>query len=266
MNSVKTLTCPQCQQPFDLIEYPVSQSRPPNRRKYCSVKCKRKANQVPENAKSRRRYLNSPKGKATKQRKNQRFNRSDKGQARYQSHLKNKRLSTLITRKPCLVCLNPIPVGRHKFCSDDCQHFNSMLFNLPKNVLPKKCEECGNTALIVQRFCSKKCCIKAFRRTETYKENRRAHSRRRRARKKNARTETVYLEIIAKRDKYKCHICRKRVNMNLEVAQQHSATMDHLIPLSLGGDHSYANIRLAHRSCNSKKGNRAVNEQLLLFG
>ena len=83
---------------------------------------------------------------------------------------------------------------------------------------------------------------------------------------RNAYTELVDPLAIAKRDKYKCHICRKRVNMNLEHNDKYSPTMDHLIPISLGGDHSYANIRLAHRTCNSSKGNRAVNEQLLLFG
>ena len=82
----------------------------------------------------------------------------------------------------------------------------------------------------------------------------------------NAQVEEVDPLMIAKRDKYKCHICRKRVNMDLDIQHNYSPTMDHLIPISLGGDHTYANIRLAHRICNSRKGNRAVNEQLLLFG
>ena len=153
MNSVKTLTCPQCQQDFKFI--PTN-----NRRKYCSYKCKRKFNYQPDSDESRQRYLQSPKGKAVKKRKE------------------------------------------------------------------------------FKRRCSKK----------------------------NVQTELVDLNLIAKRDKYKCHICRKRVNMDLEYNNRYSPTFDHLVPVSLGGNHTYANIRLAHRTCNSSKGNRAVNEQLLLFG
>ena len=88
----------------------------------------------------------------------------------------------------------------------------------------------------------------------------------RRSAKKNAIVEFVDLQMIAQRDKYKCHICRKRVNMNLEYNNRYSATLDHLIPVSLGGDHTNANVRLAHRACNSRKGNRSVNDQLMLFG
>lgn len=29
--------------------------------------------------------------------------------------------------------------------------------------------------------------------------------------------------------------------------------IDHVIPLSKGGEHSYANVQVAHRSCNSRK-------------
>ena len=259
MSTTQTLSCLQCQQQFEFI--PTN-----NRRKYCSLKCKRQANQVPENAESRKRYLNSPKGKAMKERKAERYRQSERGQTKYKSRLVENRLHTANKRKPCLACLKPIPVGRHKFCSPECQHFNSMLLKLPKNVMPRKCQECGCSAYFRQRYCSNKCQVKAHRKTEIYRSHRRASSRRRRARKRNAHNETVYLEVIAQRDKYKCHICRKHVKMNIDNTDKHSPTMDHLIPISLGGDHTYANIRLAHRTCNSTKGNRAVNEQLLLFG
>lgn len=259
MNTQNTLTCPQCQQQFEFI--PTN-----NRRKYCSLKCKRRANQVSEDAESRKRYLNSPKGKAMKERKAKRYKESEKGQTKYKSRLVENRLHTATNRKPCLACFKPVPVGKKRFCSHECQHFNSMLLKLPKTVMARKCQECHSDAHFRQRYCSTKCRQKAQRRTETYKAHQRAASRRRRARKRKAHNETVYLEVIAQRDKYKCHICRKHVKMNLDNTDKYSPTMDHLIPLSFGGDHTYANIRLAHRTCNSSKGNRAVNEQLLLFG
>jgi 5-methylcytosine-specific restriction endonuclease McrA len=35
-------------------------------------------------------------------------------------------------------------------------------------------------------------------------------------------------------------------------------TLDHLMPVSRGGEHSYRNVGTAHRGCNSRKGARQV--------
>ena len=47
----------------------------------------------------------------------------------------------------------------------------------------------------------------------------------------------------------KCHLCSK------EILPEHFS-VDHVIPLSLGGSDELSNLRPAHRSCNSSKGNR----------
>lgn len=47
--------------------------------------------------------------------------------------------------------------------------------------------------------------------------------------------------------KNKCHYCRKKFN---------KLTMDHVIPLSKGGEHSASNIVPACLSCNLKKGSK----------
>ncbi len=70
--------------------------------------------------------------------------------------------------------------------------------------------------------------------------------RRRYAQKMGARFETVELQIVFDRDLERCHICGKRVHRS-------DASMDHIWPLSRGGEHSYDNVRLTHRSCNSRR-------------
>ncbi len=272
MNSVKTLTCLQCQQPFNFIEHLITQSQPPIRRKYCSVKCKRKANQVPEHAESRKRYLNSPKGRATSQRKEAKYRQSEAYKAKQESPEYRKRISeyqkqrwrTIRQRKQkfCVICEDPIPLGRKKFCSDLCTDFNNRMQYPAKRNIIRRCPGCKQPKQFSGTYCSNDC----YRQSDYGKLIRRQGKTRRRARQRNAKTEIVDPLVVAKRDKYKCHICRKRVNMDLDVQDSYSPTMDHLIPISLGGDNTYANIRLAHRICNSRKGNRAVNEQLLLFG
>ena len=67
------------------------------------------------------------------------------------------------------------------------------------------------------------------------------------------------LDDIFERDGGVCHLCHKKV-------PRKRASMDHIIPLSLGGEHSLRNVALAHRSCNSAKNNRPVGEQLRLIG
>lgn len=45
-----------------------------------------------------------------------------------------------------------------------------------------------------------------------------------------------------------------------------SATIDHIIPMSLGGGHTYLNTQAAHMICNSRKSNIGHGDQLALIG
>jgi 5-methylcytosine-specific restriction endonuclease McrA len=59
----------------------------------------------------------------------------------------------------------------------------------------------------------------------------------------------ISLEVLAERDLWTCHKCGG-------VVTRSNWTRDHLLPLSHDGTHTWENVMLAHRSCNSKKGNR----------
>jgi 5-methylcytosine-specific restriction endonuclease McrA len=50
------------------------------------------------------------------------------------------------------------------------------------------------------------------------------------------------------RDSGVCHLCGQKVNNIID------ATRDHIVPLSQGGCTCGANIALAHRSCNNRRG------------
>jgi len=68
----------------------------------------------------------------------------------------------------------------------------------------------------------------------------------RRAIKANAFVEDVNPLIVFQRDNGICQICSLSIgNKKWEI--------DHIISLSKGGKHSYANVQLAHASCNRKK-------------
>lgn len=53
-----------------------------------------------------------------------------------------------------------------------------------------------------------------------------------------------------------CGICGKPVDKSLKYPDPMSATVDHIIPVSMNGDPtSLDNLQLAHRCCNLAKGN-----------
>jgi 5-methylcytosine-specific restriction endonuclease McrA len=54
-----------------------------------------------------------------------------------------------------------------------------------------------------------------------------------------------------------CWLCGHNIDPTLDAKHAMSFTLDHLIPLSKGGDLlDPANARAAHRRCNSARGNR----------
>lgn len=92
-----------------------------------------------------------------------------------------------------------------------------------------------------------------------------AKNRRRRALLRNAVSEPYMLAEIAERDRLRCQLCRRKVDMTLKAPHPMSPSIDHLVPLSEGGDDTRANVQLAHRRCNTSKGVRG-SQQLTLVG
>ena len=58
---------------------------------------------------------------------------------------------------------------------------------------------------------------------------------------------------------------RRRVRMSARSRSKEAPSIDHIVPLSKGGEHSYANCALAHTGCNSAK-SAFGGGQLLLLG
>jgi len=64
--------------------------------------------------------------------------------------------------------------------------------------------------------------------------------------------------LVAERDGWRCAICRGKVT-------RENWSLDHVVPLSKGGGHTYANVVLAHRRCNSRRGAGRFPVQAPLF-
>ena len=59
---------------------------------------------------------------------------------------------------------------------------------------------------------------------------------------------------IYERDDWMCHLCGKPIDPDAHFNDNLAASLDHIIPRSLGGPDSPENLRTAHRSCNSRRG------------
>lgn len=79
----------------------------------------------------------------------------------------------------------------------------------------------------------------------------------RRAREKAQNVEAVDLRTLVRRKGFFCGICGRIAFPQIE-NRYHPLRMqiDHIIPLSAGGENSYANCQPAHQSCNMQKKDR----------
>ena len=132
-------------------------------------------------------------------------------------------------------------------------------------VEPRSCAECRESFIPDrhnQRYCSIECKWKRERREcpSASRWKRRSYQQLRDRRiQAGAKHERIELPLLAERDGWCCHICKGPVT-------HRDWSMDHLVPVSAGGDHTYQNVALAHRSCNSRRGAGRLPAQLRLIG
>ena len=81
------------------------------------------------------------------------------------------------------------------------------------------------------------------------------YTQRRRARIRGNRVGEVFTRTeIGERDDWVCGICGGFVDKTLRLPDRKSPSLDHIIPVSLGGEHSRANCRISHLICNQRRG------------
>lgn len=137
-----------------------------------------------------------------------------------------------------------------------------------RNIHPGVCIRCGES--FVSRkgtmYCSQPCWNAVIAEKYANSNGGRGANRTRKLREHNAKVAPVNRKRIFERDRWRCHLCGNKINEKLKSPHPQSATIDHLIPLAVGGTHEPANVAAAHRFCNMSKGDRGGGEQLMLVG
>jgi hypothetical protein len=121
----------------------------------------------------------------------------------------------------------------------------------PRVFVSGPCSWCGEDFTIIDqrtaRYCSKRCSGKASR-----------------SRSGRFTVSDEFRLTIYERDDWVCQLCFEPVERGLPSSHAWSATLDHIVCQSWteAPDHSAANLRLAHRWCNSKRGNEGFHRVL----
>lgn len=74
--------------------------------------------------------------------------------------------------------------------------------------------------------------------------------------------ETVYADKVFNRDRWRCYICNIKVQKRNLIADN-AAELDHVIPLSKGGVHTYTNVKTCCRKCNREKSNALIGQLVI---
>ena len=229
-------TCPVCGTAFD----PITRTRP---RSYCSVPCREKA------------YY-------------------DQRVARYQ---KDHGLLSRI----CFYCQNPVG-PKYKYCSPECNKVAKSLTNkrnkkphkrkpIPATRICKHCLEVFIPATHTSTYCSRVCKrlrakvlmrergVRINKGYTGWTEQRKTEWFKRQAIKRGANpleAEHIVNVDVFERDQWICGICNLQVDQSLKYPNPMSASLDHVIPLSKGGQHTRMNTQCAHLRCNIRKNNK----------
>lgn len=169
---------------------------------------------------------------------------------------------------PCIVCGTAFTFatkskGRYpRFCSSGCKLKRSRRATKPKHCatckgpfLPQRVPRSNLTHGL---YCSRPCRSQPTKLPPLVLA---AHDRRdrqvARARSKGADPiERVDGPAIFERDGWKCGICGEPVDSTLAWPHHYSVCLNHILPMSRGGDHTPTNLRCAHWICSSRRGDR----------
>lgn len=150
------------------------------------------------------------------------------------------------------------------FCSRECKddaRNRSLQLSRKMTKPDRQCAWCADAIpremRLDARFCSDSC-------------NSAAHAATRKAWQRMGYTKRqgpiVLRGYLGTRDGWCCGHCGLTINAGLRYPDPLAPSIDHVIPLSQGGTHDTANLRLVHLRCNCSRRNVGGGEQLALVG
>ncbi len=141
-----------------------------------------------------------------------------------------------------------------RWCSRRCEWDSRTGLEFGKST----CCDCGVTFQVFLKTRSPRCreCW-AERRKEQARAARTGNgTHRRRARKYGVEYVPFKKSNVFKRDKWRCQMCGKKTTKKHGNTHDDYPELDHVMPMSLGGDHTMENTQCLCRACNAAKSNK----------
>lgn len=156
----------------------------------------------------------------------------------------------------CVECASPVERGTWrgapKHCSDRCRRKYAQRLGKQRRAQNKPVRDCAGcgTAHRRTKYCSHTCMVST---------NARIFQARNRPGLTTLTSERVDPFVVFSRDGWRCYICGEETPKLLRgTSEPRAPQIDHIIPLSSGGAHSYDNTACACRQCNLAKGSTLV--------
>jgi 5-methylcytosine-specific restriction endonuclease McrA len=157
----------------------------------------------------------------------------------------------------CAMCSKEIPQSRRvdaKYCSQNCERG----MHLQRKQARRKAgtESRETSARLRERYLAW---------YAANPESIKAYSQMRRARKCHVFAEHIKSVDIFERDRWTCQLCHCSTPASLIGTRSRCRpTLDHIVPLSKGGSHTYQNVQCACSACNNRK-SATIRGQFRLF-
>ncbi len=148
-------------------------------------------------------------------------------------------------------------------CSKACRSLHQYE---PRKKVTRACLGCGSTITgTAAKLKCRSCCLKDSR-TSYRARHGRVKNHRDRAKRFGVAYEPINPIAVFDRDGWRCQVCGIRTPKRLRGSFDAAAPeLDHRIPMSKGGSHTWDNVQCCCRSCNSMKGNIIIAGQTQMF-
>lgn|GEM_PF-833463 len=157
----------------------------------------------------------------------------------------------------CAECEKPFAALAEKvLICKECKRRRTLVIRAP-------CEQCGGPITgRGKKFCSKKC----YRLSPNFIDGRASARKAGKLKRRGAVVTNFNPIVVLERDGWRCQICGVSTPKSRRGTNHHNAPeIDHVRPISRGGEHSMENTQCACRACNGLKSDVLVIGQIGLF-
>lgn len=175
---------------------------------------------------------------------------------------KNAEARAARPRPDCIICGSPVEPPRRTLCSDKCRRRrNADLMMEMQRAYKAEHGIWHSRQWEPKRDWEKARAYSKARNAEIpvrkrYPATFAAKDARRRMKLAQATVEVFDPMEVFDRDGWVCQLCNEPVDRDAEYPDPGYRSLDHIVPISKGGEHSRRNTQLAHLGCNVSKGNR----------